>query len=303
MEACITVMKSEGAEIIDPVKIETEGKFDEGEMEVLLYEFKADLTAYLAALGPQARVHSLKDVIDFNEAHRQAVMPYFGQERMLLAQEKGPLTDEAYLKALESNHRLAGKEGIDAALAAQRLDALVAPTGGPAWLTDWINGDHYGGGCSSPAAVAGYPEPHCACRLHLWTAGWHLLHRGSFSRSDPDSPGLRLRAGYARAPCAPVLEHGGFLELKKPGWILRAVKRLVHKDQKRTPLSRGVLSMFVETCATLYSRSKASWWRSLNRLRRERCRILTRFRPTSPCLCCGLHRMASDGRWRRNRNP
>jgi amidase len=158
IEACIALMKSEGAEIIDPANIETEGKFDESELEVLLYEFKADLTAYLAALGPGARVHSLKDVIDFNEAHRQSVMPYFGQERMLKAQEKGPLTDEAYLKALQDNHRLAGAEGIDAVLQQHRLDALVAPTGGPAWLTDWVNGDHYGGASSSPAAVAGYPN-------------------------------------------------------------------------------------------------------------------------------------------------
>jgi amidase len=158
METCLQALKDLGAEIIDPANVETKDKFDETELEVLLYEFKADLTAYLSALGPQARVHSLKDVIDFNEANRQRVMPFFGQERMLQALEKGPLSDDAYLKALASNHRLAREEGIDATLQKHQLHAILAPTGGSAWLTDWINGDHYGGGSSSPAAVAGYPN-------------------------------------------------------------------------------------------------------------------------------------------------
>ena len=103
-------------------------------------------------------MHSLEEVIAFNAANRESVMPYFGQERMLKAQAKGPLSDEAYLKALQTNHRLARDKGIDLTLQKHKLQAIVAPTGGPAWLIDYVNGDHYGGGSSSPAAVAGYPN-------------------------------------------------------------------------------------------------------------------------------------------------
>jgi amidase len=158
MEGCIAIMQELGAEIVDPVNIETARQLDETEFEVLLYEFKADLNAYLAGLGPDAAVHSLAEVIAFNEQNRAKVMPYFGQELMVMAQEKGPLTEEAYLKALATNHRLARAEGIDATLQKHSLDAIVAPSGGPAWLIDYVCGDHHGGGSSSPAAVAGYPN-------------------------------------------------------------------------------------------------------------------------------------------------
>jgi amidase len=158
MESCLQGLKAGGAELIDPADIPSVKTMDETEIEVLLYEFKADLNAYLAGLGSDARVHSMEDVIAFNEKNRELVMPYFGQKRMLQAQEKGPLTDEAYLKALETNHRLARTEGIDAVLAEHKLDAFVAPTGGPAWLIDTIHGDYGYGGCTSPAAVAGYPH-------------------------------------------------------------------------------------------------------------------------------------------------
>jgi amidase len=100
----------------------------------------------------------LTDVIEFNERHRESVMPYFGQEAMLSAEDKGPLTSEEYLRALETNHRLSRAEGIDATMKEHQLDAIVAPSGGPAWLTDWVNGDHHSGGSSSPAAIAGYPN-------------------------------------------------------------------------------------------------------------------------------------------------
>jgi amidase len=158
IETSIAALARLGAEVVDPANVETVKAFGESEFEVLLYEFKADLSRYLAQLGPDAPVHSLQEIIAFNEQHQAEVMPYFGQERMLIAQEKGPLTSEAYLEALETNHRLSRAEGIDATLREHRLDAIVAPSGGPAWLTDWVNGDHHSGGSSSPAAVAGYPN-------------------------------------------------------------------------------------------------------------------------------------------------
>jgi amidase len=158
MEGCIEEMRRLGAEIIDPANVETVDKFKETEFEVLLYEFKTDLNNYLAGLGLDAPVHSLQDVIAFNERYRDRVMPYFGQEAMHKAQEKGPLDSKEYLEALESNHRFSRDEGIDATLRAHQLDAIVAPSGGPAWMTDLVNGDHGAGGSSSPAAVAGYPN-------------------------------------------------------------------------------------------------------------------------------------------------
>jgi len=158
IEAAIAEMKRRGAEIVDPADIPTAGKFDDSESEVLSYEFKNDLNLYLGALGPKAPVHSLADVIAFNDSHRQQEMPYFGQDLMIKAQARGPLTSKEYLDALEKDHRLSRTEGIDAVMSKHRLDALVAPTAGPAWCTDLINGDHAPGGSSTPAAVAGYPN-------------------------------------------------------------------------------------------------------------------------------------------------
>jgi amidase len=150
-------MKELGAVIVDPADIPNAGRYDASELEVLLYEFKANLNKYLGALGPSARVHSLEDLIAFNEANRSREMPFFGQELLVQAQKKGPLTDKAYRDALAMNVRLSRKEGIDAVIDGLRLDALVAPTGSPAWRTDLVNGDHFTGSSSTPAAVAGYP--------------------------------------------------------------------------------------------------------------------------------------------------
>jgi amidase len=158
MNDAIAEIKRLGAVIVDPADIPTSGKFDDSEFEVLLYEFKADLNAYLAKLGPQAPVRSLKDVIAFNEQNRAREMPYFGQDIMEKAQEKGPLTSKPYLAALRKNHLLTRSQGIDFIMKKHRLDALIAPTGGPPWPTDWINGDHFTGGYSSASAVAGYPH-------------------------------------------------------------------------------------------------------------------------------------------------
>jgi amidase len=154
----IAEMKQLGAVIVDPADIPTSGKFDESELEVLLYELKADLNAYLKGLGPSAPVHSLKEVIEFNEKNREREMPYFGQDLFVKAEAKGPLTDKKYLQALAKNRLLSRAQGIDFIMRKHRLDALIAPTGGPAWSTDWINGDHFTGGYSSASAVAGYPH-------------------------------------------------------------------------------------------------------------------------------------------------
>ena len=158
MEQSLDAMKRQGATLIDPADIETLGKFDESELLVFMYELKADLNAYLAALGPHAPVRTLKEIIDFNDRNRQKEMPYFGQDLFLKAEAKGPLTEKAYLDALEKNRQLARTEGIDATMDKHHLDAIVAPTGGPAWITDLVNGDHVAGGSSNAAAVAGYPN-------------------------------------------------------------------------------------------------------------------------------------------------
>jgi amidase len=156
-EEAIAAMKQQGAVIVDPADIPSHGKFGDTELAVLLFELKADLNAYLAA-RPGAAVRSLKDVIDFNERNREKEMPYFGQDLFVQAQAKGPLTEKEYVDALEANHRLARKEGIDAIMDQHNLDALIAPTAGPAWLTDLVDGDHSAGESSSPPAVAGYPD-------------------------------------------------------------------------------------------------------------------------------------------------
>jgi amidase len=158
MNAAIDEMKRQGAVMVDPADIEGIGKFDDPELVVLTYELKADLNAYLARLGPGAPVHTLKEIIDFNERNREKEMPYFGQDLFLKAEARGPLTSKEYLEALEKNRQMARQDGIDAVMDKFHLDALVAPTGGPAWLTDLIDGDHFGGGSSTVAAVAGYPN-------------------------------------------------------------------------------------------------------------------------------------------------
>jgi amidase len=157
MNRLIEEMKSAGAVIIDPADLESHGKFDDTELLVLMYELKADLNTYLAS-RPDARVRALADVIAFNDQNKEKEMPYFGQDLFLKAQEKGPLTDKEYVDALAANHSLSREHGIDGVMEKFHLDAIVAPTGGPAWLTDLVDGDHAGGGSSNAAAVAGYPN-------------------------------------------------------------------------------------------------------------------------------------------------
>ena len=158
IEACIANLKSLGAEIIDSVDASTDWKFGDAENDVLQYEFKFALNKYLAGLAPSVKVRTLTDLIAFNSAHRAAEMPYFGQEILEQSDKRGPLTDKAYLDALQKCRKMSRDEGIDAIILKNRLDAIIAPTNGPACLIDFINGDQDTGGCSSPAAVAGYPH-------------------------------------------------------------------------------------------------------------------------------------------------
>lgn len=154
----LNALKREGAILIDPAEVPGMEKVGEFETTVLLYELKAGLNAYLARLGPMATVHSLKEVIAFNERNREREMPFFGQNQFIKAEAKGPLTDKDYATALESCGRLARTEGIDAVMNKHQLDALVAPTESPAWITDLIVGDRFLSSSSTAAAVARYPS-------------------------------------------------------------------------------------------------------------------------------------------------
>jgi amidase len=150
-------MKAAGAIIVEDLELPHLREYDNEEFEVLLYEFKADLNKYLSESG--APVKNLDELIDFNITNRENTMPWFGQELLEKAREKGNLTEKAYIKAREKSLKLAGKEGLDKLLKDHYLQALIAPTGGLAWKIDLINGDHYTGGNSAQAAaVAGYPH-------------------------------------------------------------------------------------------------------------------------------------------------
>jgi amidase len=158
MAEALAVLTDAGAVLVDPADLPTKGKFEEEEFQVMLYEFKDGLDKYLGALPAAVRTRSLKDVIAFNTEHATREMPWFGQELFEKAASLGPLTTPAYRKARDLCVRLSRRDGIDAVMTRHRLDALIAPTGAPAWTTDLVNGDHYVGGSSSPAAVSGYPN-------------------------------------------------------------------------------------------------------------------------------------------------
>ena len=159
IDSSLEIMKSSGAELIE-IELASSDAFGKTELEVLLYEFKADLNAYLANRGRMTKVHSLADVIKFNEENFTRVLPYFGQERMEAALQRGPLTGKRYFNALAKNHRLTREEGIDAVMHEHKLDAIICPSGGPAWMIDLINGDNHSSDIDSTsyAAVAGYPH-------------------------------------------------------------------------------------------------------------------------------------------------
>ncbi|OGU27310.1 MAG: amidase, partial [Ignavibacteria bacterium GWA2_54_16] len=158
MNQAFDAIKQSGATIVDPADADALGQLGEAEGIVLKYDLKADLNAYLARLGPGAPVHSLKEIIEFNERNKEKEMPYFGQDLFIKAEALGPLTDRAYIEAREKNLRLSRAEGIDAIMDKFNLDALVAPTESPAWTTDLVTGDHFLCSSSTAAAVAGYPS-------------------------------------------------------------------------------------------------------------------------------------------------
>ncbi len=191
----IDVMKAQGAVIVDPANIETAGKFDDSEFDVLLYEFKADLNSYLAGLGPKAAMRTLQDIIDFNDRHAEQEMPWFGQEIFLMAQKKGPLSEKKYRDALAKNLRMSRAQGIDATMNKHKLDAIVAPTGSPPWATDLVNGDHYTGASSTPPAVAGYPN------INVPAGYSHNLPVGIsfFGRAYSEPTLIRLAYAYEQA--------------------------------------------------------------------------------------------------------
>jgi amidase len=193
MEDAVAAMKSAGAIIVDPADFPTKGKFDDAEFDVLLYEFKADLNAYLAKSASPLK--SLAALIEFNKENRDREMPYFGQEIFEMAQKKGPLSTAAYRTAVAKCRRLSRTEGIDAVLQKHRLDAFVAPTGSPAWVIDMLNGDHFTGGSSTPAAVAGYATVTVPAGLvHGLPVGISFI-AGAYS--EPTL--IRLAYGFERA--------------------------------------------------------------------------------------------------------
>jgi amidase len=158
IDAAIAELRARGAVVIDPADIPTAATLDDCEIEVLLYEFKANLNTYLGALGPSAKVHSLKELIDFNDREKAREMPYFGQELLVMAEKKGTLAAAGFKQALATCQSRARALGIGAVMNRLSLDAIVAPTVSPAWRIDLVNGDHFMGASSTPAAVAGYPS-------------------------------------------------------------------------------------------------------------------------------------------------
>jgi amidase len=200
-------LKAQGATLVEVAEVPNVAKYADTELTVLLYELKADMAAYFADYGPQTPLKTLADVIAFNDTHRAQEMPYFGQEHFVNAQAKGGLDSQEYRDALANNQRYAREEGIDLVMKEHRLDALVAPTCGPAWLTDFINGDASGGSFTSPAAVAGYPHITVPCGFvqglpcglsfvaGVWAEGPLIAMAYAYEQASPQ----RKAPGYAKS--------------------------------------------------------------------------------------------------------
>ena len=191
MEDAIRLMRDRGAVIVDNANVPNADKYGAEETDVLQYEFKAGLNAYLGALPASIPVHSLAELILWNEKNHDRELQWFGQETFTAAQKRGPLSSQAYRRARETCVRLSRREGIDAVLRRTRCDVLVGPTGGPAWTIDLVAGDHFAGGVSSAPAVAGYP--------HLTVPAGHVagLPIGISFFAGAWSEAQLLRAGFA----------------------------------------------------------------------------------------------------------
>jgi len=223
MNQLIAKMKTAGAEIVDPADLESHGKFDETELLVLMYELKADLNTYLAN-RPGAQVRTLADVISFNDKNKDKEMPYFGQDLFLKAQEKGPLTDKEYVAALAANRSLSREHGIDDVMDKFHLDAIVAPTGAPAWLTDLANGDHAVGGSSNAAAVAGYPNINVPAGFVFGLP----VGISFFGRAWSEPALLKIAYGFEQ-----------LVKARKPPQFLREIKILKASTTKDTKVHEG----------------------------------------------------------------
>ncbi len=206
LEAAIATMRDRGAVIVDPVEIASPRGIGGWEGLVLSYEFKDGVNRYLAGLGSGAPVRSLAEVIAFNDANVDRSMPYFRQETLLRAQGRGGLDTPEYVDARRQMLEGARTQGIDATLATHRLDAIMAPTGGPAWPIDVINGDHFGGGSSEHAARAGYPAISVpAGFVHGLPVGMTLFS-GAWREGDllAMAYAFELASGVRRAPGLPA---------------------------------------------------------------------------------------------------
>ena len=204
MEDAITALEAGGATIVDKTNLPTRGQFGDAEYEVLLYEFKAGVEAYLATLGPGAPMKTLADLIAFNEAHAKEEMPYFGQDIFVKAQARGPLTDKAYLTARAKARRLSRAEGLDLVFTSKKVDALLAPSGGPAWLTDLGEWRLRHGRQLRASSGLRLPEHHRPGRLRARPAGRCLVRRPGLVGRSPDRHRPRLRAAHETASPAAV---------------------------------------------------------------------------------------------------
>jgi amidase len=192
LDRCIETLKGAGAIIVDPADLPMHGAWSAPELEVLQYEFKTDLNTYLSRLPPAAPVRSLSALIRYNEANKDREMPIFDQELLRQSDARGPLTDKAYIEARAACLKATRSDGIDAVLAKHKLDAIVTLTSGPAWLIDPINGDSDSGGCSSPAAIAGYPHITVPSGLHRGLPLGLSFFAGAFS--EPTL--IKLASGF-----------------------------------------------------------------------------------------------------------
>ena len=201
LDTCIALLSRAGAIIVDPADLPMHGEWEAPELEVLLYEFKTDLNAYLARLPMNFPVRSLEALIRFNEAKAPQELEFFGRELLRRSQAKGELSEEAYRKARESCLAATRANGIDAVIAEHRLDAMVTLTSGPAWLIDEVNGDSDTGGCSSPAAIAGYPHITVPAGLHRGLPVGLSFFGPAFS--EPTL--VKLASGFEHAAAPPPI--------------------------------------------------------------------------------------------------